>query len=363
MCCWTLAWWTKATPALIPLLGLIVGIFATGDAAGRRALKPWWLVPAILVLGSPWYLSMLARYPELNSFFFGRELAGRLAGRVDGRHGSVCYYLPVSLLAWLPWWPVAAWRVWRQRTALFAGPWREVAWRWTRRLGVDGWIVVVGMVVLSLAGSKLPSYTLTLAPWAALLMARALTTGAEAADVTPTWQRLVPAGLLAAVAMTGSVVLPDLCESKLGVNSSLRQAGLFLRARGATRVDADHYWPGLEFYLGEGTVRYLVNGEDTTRAKSDEPMSESLRIERHQERASDNGVLPERFVDSRYWPEVPAAERNLTGARPGSWWFVRFRRRGKPRFEALLGAVDPKQRPVKVARFGEFDLYQMPDGL
>ena len=79
----------------------------TGDRAGRRALRLAGCCPPIIVLGSPWYLSMLHRYPELRAFFFGRELAGRMTGKVDGRHGSMFYYVPVSLVAWLPWWPLA----------------------------------------------------------------------------------------------------------------------------------------------------------------------------------------------------------------------------------------------------------------
>ena len=82
--CWSLAWWTKATAALVPLAGLAVGVWLSRDLAGRRALKPLLLLPAILLLGAPWYVSMLARYPELRAFFFERELVGRVAGRVDG---------------------------------------------------------------------------------------------------------------------------------------------------------------------------------------------------------------------------------------------------------------------------------------
>ncbi len=154
---WTLGWWTKATPALIPLAGLAAGVWITGDRPGRRALRAWLLLPAIILLGSPWYLSMLHRYPELRGFFFGRELAGRMTGKVDGRHGAILYYLPVSLVAWLPWWPLAAWAAYRER-ALIA--WRE----WSRRIGVEGWIVMVGLVIFSLAGSKLPTYSLSSHP-------------------------------------------------------------------------------------------------------------------------------------------------------------------------------------------------------
>src|SRR6266496_266480 len=38
--CFALAWWTKATAALVPLLGLTVAVLAGRDQVGRRALRP-----------------------------------------------------------------------------------------------------------------------------------------------------------------------------------------------------------------------------------------------------------------------------------------------------------------------------------
>ena len=361
---WTLAWWTKATPALIPLAGLTLGVLLTGDRAGRRALKPLLMFPAMIALGSPWYLSMLHTYPELKKFFFGRELAGRLAGRVDGRHGTLLYYVPVSLVAWLPWWPVAVFQAWRGRARLFAGPWRAVAARWTRRLGLEGWIVLTGLVILSLTASKLSSYTLTLAPWAALLMARAVAGRLPAAAGWRTpWLGLAAA--FAVGALAGAAVLPPRLESRLGVNSSVREVAAFLRAQGAARVDADRYWPGLEFYLGRSRVRYVIRVDGSARADLAPGSAvtgrerRATRIERYHERESDPGVPPNPFVEPALWPRAqpPTADRPVGGG----WWFVRYHRQSKPRFDRSLADTEVSLRPVKVVRIGDFDLYRVPE--
>lgn len=302
LACWSGAWWTKATPALIPLAGLVAGVYLTGDRAGRAALRPWLLLPAILALGSPWYLSMLDRHPELRAFFFGRELAGRMAGRVDGRHGSLFYYGPVTLVAWLPWWPFAGWALWRRRAGLWA--------HWRRRLGVEGWIVLAGLAIFSLAASKLPTYTLTLAPWAALGFARL---------IPPRLARGVSVAFV--ILAVGGVSLISVYESRLGVNSSLRAVCLHLRAHGAQRVEADRYWPGMEFYLGDDLPRYIVRDKN-------------LR-----QRASDFGLPPDRFTDPAQWTPTPGE------------WLVHFRKVRRSKLRAVPGAW---------TRLGDFELLQVP---
>ena len=346
----------KATAALVPLAGLAAGVWLTRDAVGRRALRPWLLLPCILALGAPWYLSLLHRYPELSGFFFGRELAGRLAGRVDGRHGNVLYYVPICLLGWLPWWPLAAWKSWRMRTAGMAPVSRGM------RPGVEGWIVLVGVGIFSCIGSKLPTYTLTLAPWAALCMARSIVGGrVPAAGGRFPKRRLVPAVGFAAVALVCVAVLPGRYQSRLGVNSSLQDVYRLLRQKGATRVDLDHYWPSAEFYLGPQTVHYLYDLDGPPPGTLPAvPQGEPAAIERLHERASDPGVAPHRFVNSEDWPTLPPDGVTANTNRPGGWWFVRFHIRPKPKFDALLANPDPARRPVEVARFGDFDVYRIP---
>ena len=349
---WTLAWWTKATPALIPLAGVAAGTWLTGDVTGRRALRLDWLLPAILLLGAPWYLSMLHRYPELRGFFFGRELAGRMAGRVDGRHGAIFYYIPISIVAWLPWWPVAAWAAWRERARHSALNGMAAVRAWFTGIGVEGWIVVVGLLIFSCAASKLPTYSLTLAPWAALMMARCIAhLPGAGSERRPTRWLLVPAGTFALVALGGVIILPLRYESRLGVNASMRPVCEFIRAHsaGVMRVDADHYWAGMEFYLSEAAVRYVIHID----APGDnDPLSPGVegpparprrgRDEHHHERASDPGIPPRRFIDPVIWASEP---------QPGERWLVKFRRNGNSAF------TDAVANAGNVTRIGDFDLY------
>ncbi len=324
LACWTLAWWTKATPSLAPLAGVLIGTYATGDRAGRRALRAWLLVPAVLLLGSPWYLAMLGRYPELSDFFFQRELVNRVIGRVDGRHGSLIYYVPLSLVAWLPWWPVAAWKWGRTPVAQrFA--------RWWQRIGVEGWIVVVGLVLFSLVNSKLPTYTLPLAPWVSLLIARVIRVDTQA---NPTPASLLPGGAFAVCVVVGAWLLPARIESQLGPNSSLRPVCEYLRSQGARDIESDHYWPDMEFYLQDARIRYVL------RASANQ-----------KERPSDAGLVPDRFVDPADWlvrqsgPDLP----------PGERWLVRFRGQRDSPFDAML----PMGAERRTASIGEFDLYRV----
>ena len=332
---WTLAWWTKATPALIPLAGLLAGVVATGDTAGRKALRIWLLFPSILVLGAAWFLSMMSHYPELKQFFLGRELAGRMAGRVDGRHGSKLYYLPISAAAWLPWWPLAVWCGWKRRAELRSVPGTSTARAWGVRLGIEGWIVLTGLLIFSLAASKLPTYTLTLAPWAALGMARLICRlPAPAAQKTAFH---LPAALLAggfATAMIAGVLIIPRREAALGVNSSLRAICNYLQKRGAHRVHADQYWPGMEFYLGDDAVRYVAENK-------------------HQrERSSDPGVPPARFIDPRAWSALETAVEP-PGSPARDLWLVHFRKRRHSPFGALLSQA-LEQHTTKT--IGQFDL-------
>ena len=353
---WTLAWWTKATPALIPLAGLTAGVWLTGDRDGRRALRPALLLPAMILLGSPWYFSMLHRYPELRRFFFGRELTGRMRGRVDGRHGSIFYYLTVSALAWLPWWPLAAWVIYRERVRLFAGRGASLARAWGERLGVEGWIVLVGLPIFSLAGSKLPTYSLVLAPWAALGMARLVRRLPCGAVEYRLARLLVPTVVCAGVVLVGIFSLLRRYEAALGVNASVRPVCELLRAYGARDVEADHYWAGLEFYLGEQTVRYVVHidapgdNDPLPRGTEGPPVKKHQgRDEHHHERATDRGQPPLRFIDPVVWlARPPAAE----------CWLIRFRRNKNSPFDARVKG-GPHRDVTHVARIGDFDVYRL----
>jgi 4-amino-4-deoxy-L-arabinose transferase-like glycosyltransferase len=260
---WTLALWTKATPALIPMLGLSLWIYFFGDAQDRRALRLPLLLPLALVLASPWFLFMAHVHPELKAFYLGREVESRIAGHIGGRAAQVYYYAVTTLAAWLPWWPLALAMGWR-RLRLEGESWREQVRRW----GPEAAIVVTGFIVFSLIPSKQHTYTLPLAPWVALLMARAL---------APVSGRVLGgvAGAVGALYLTLALVmaLPKY-QVDLGRNSSVAPVVNFLRTHGAQGLESDRFYAGLLFY-GGGDVHFIdviapveISGETTTHFNS-----------------------------------------------------------------------------------------------
>jgi 4-amino-4-deoxy-L-arabinose transferase-like glycosyltransferase len=231
---WTLALWTKATPALIPLLGLTLYVYFAGDAVGRRALKLPVLLPVILFLACPWFLDVVHRHPELKNFFLHRELAARVTGHIEGRHGAIYYYFLTSMIVWLPWWPLALAALIRGRKKNHPASWKSL----------ELFVLLTGFILFSLIPSKLHTYTLPLAPWAALGMARIILADA-ALSAVPVLGGVV--GITALIYAAMGFLVPR-HESKLGPNSSLREVAEFLREHGAKGLHADRLSPSLGFY-------------------------------------------------------------------------------------------------------------------
>jgi 4-amino-4-deoxy-L-arabinose transferase-like glycosyltransferase len=194
---------------------------------------------------------MFHLHPTLLDFFLKRELVGRVQGHVDGRHGPIYYYLLISALAWLPWWPLTFWKCWKNRFTFKQKPWMSI-------LGLEGILVILGVIVFSLISSKLPTYTVIIAPWAALWMARHLLP-------LPKKSLFITTGLAISLYLILASIAPHY-ETRLGRNSSLKQIVEELRHQGALNLVADAYWPSLEIYFGE-SVQYIgvpVPTEDPT---------------------------------------------------------------------------------------------------
>ena len=327
--CWSLAWWTKATPCLAPLAGLALGLKMRGDKDGWKALRPGLLLPGILVLGCAWYVVMMVRHPALKGFFFGRELMGRMTGHVSGRKGPVYYYLGVSILAWLPWWPLAVWAAWTDRWAGGRAGLRDLA----AKLGPEGWIALTGLVIFSLISSKLPTYTLCLTPWVALLMTRAILrwkTRAGQAQFRG-WMAALSVGI---VLLYGAVVfVAPRYEAGFGANSSLRPLREALRGKAAAAVCFDRHWPGAEFYLGPNV--YFIT-DDSIQQRSDDE--------------GDAGVLKK-----AHFYTTKELRGFLTSSAPAPAWLVRYRRAKTSPFDSLV----VESKPLERLEVGDFILWRL----
>ena len=127
-------------------------------------------------------------------------------------------------------------------------------------------------------------------------------------------------------------------ESRLGVNSSLREVCLFLQTRQIRHADADHYWPGVEFYLGENVVRYVS------------------RHDRQQERASDPGLPPARFIAPDIWLDRTIGNLRGLGEPSGARWLIRFHKQKDSPFNTFFAAQRAAATGGDLVRIGDFDL-------
>ena len=320
---WSLAWWAKATPCLIPLLGLAIGLKIVGDREGWTALRPGFLLSGILVLGSPWYVVMMVRHPELKHFFFGRELMGRITGHVQGRNGPVYYYLGVSLLGWLPWWPLAARVAWKQ-SRLEGNTWTQIA----VKIGREGWMVITGLVVFSCISSKLPAYTLSLVPWAALLMARLLLLWKSQTSAAVFRRVMSGTSFVMGAFYVAAVLAAPRFEASFGLNSSVRPVARVLREQPAAAVYFDHYWPGAEFYLGPKVFYVLPYNL--------------------QQRADDAGTAGrdplQRFYTSENW------RLSFDRSMDKSVWLVRYTKPRSSPFDAYISQTKPADQ-IRIGNF------------
>ncbi len=154
---------------LVPLGGVVAYLALAGGL--RQAWREAWPLRGLglfLLIAAPWYLGMFWLHGWDYAARARGETLGRVLRPVIGPGGTALFYLPVLLVGFFPWSAflpeaiVAALRQARARArqsrheavSVFAGVW-----------------LVVGLVLFSLAQTRLPHYVLPLFPAAALLVA------------------------------------------------------------------------------------------------------------------------------------------------------------------------------------------------
>jgi 4-amino-4-deoxy-L-arabinose transferase-like glycosyltransferase len=159
-----LAVFTKGPLGLL-LIGA-VGLFTLVGARQIRLVFQLHLVVAGLVflaVAAPWYAAITLKtgLSFVRDFIVGENVY-RALKPMQGHGGPVWYYLPVLLMAMLPWSLFIPWAV----QSLWKGVGREKAF-------LLSW-AVIPLVFFSLLGTKLPHYILPTFPVLALICARAL---------------------------------------------------------------------------------------------------------------------------------------------------------------------------------------------
>lgn len=239
--CIGLGFLTKGPMAFVVPVSAALGWRLASPAEERKreqARLPWARGLALaLGIGLSWFVVLSLWRPDLFEYFWRYELVERFASRSHGRSKPFWFFAPVLIAGFLPWvvWVPglvrAAWRRCRGRTL-------------NAPLGLLlGW-ALPPLVILSLSGSKLPTYVLPLLPALAIAVAARLRAPGRV------WRVAVPA----AACLVAAVMLLPRFEHMLGQQASVRPLVRLLRAQpgaDSARVFACGVRAhGLEFYWG-----------------------------------------------------------------------------------------------------------------
>jgi hypothetical protein len=176
----------------------------------------------------------------LFDYFWRYELVERFASSAHGRSKPFWFFFPVTIVALVPWCfllpklGIVSWRRLRARLA------RPAEWM------LLGW-VLPPFLILSLSGSKLPTYILPLLPALAMALARCFSNRPS----TPEW---IPRVALASLAiwLIAAAAMP-MINDRLGQQASVRDLVVPLRndpnLRDAKFCAVEVRSHGLEFYL------------------------------------------------------------------------------------------------------------------
>lgn len=238
---------TKGPMALVVPLSAVLG-WEWAAPADEKLRLPW--VRGLLLtltISLSWFVVLSLRDHSLAEYFWRYELVERFGSKTHGRSRPIWFFVMVLPIALMPW--------------IFFVPFKR-AWQHLRHRQLSGWQgLVVGwialpFIVLSLSGSKLPTYILPLIPAFALIVAAGMP------SLTRTWR----------VAMVATVVLigVDFGVSQnndlLGVQASSKELVEILHEKEPDSKDAilfacETRTEGLAFY-----AKHLL---DVTRPEAD----------------------------------------------------------------------------------------------
>lgn len=159
-------------PVAPALAAVIVVMFAAAKRDRHIILATLWLpgILLFLVVALPWYVAVQLRNPEFFRFFILEHNLARFSTNVYHHPEPFWFFLPVFLLAVMPWtvWLIASVvervrQIWREGREAFASP--EDSWAMFLLI----WMLVP-VLFFSVSRSKLPGYILPAVPAAALLV-------------------------------------------------------------------------------------------------------------------------------------------------------------------------------------------------
>ncbi len=194
-------------PVALLLAFLIILVFAVLRRSGQIFLRTLWPIGIVLylILALPWFIAVQHANPEFFRVFILQHSVGRYTGGFESHPQPFWFYVPIALLAVLPWTVfvvnamVDAIRDWR--FSVEQPPGEE-----DLRTYLTVWTLVV-VVFFSLSRSKLPGYILPAVPAGSILLANFILRREQEGDKPAFWLILLHA-LLSAAILVGALVLP-----------------------------------------------------------------------------------------------------------------------------------------------------------
>jgi 4-amino-4-deoxy-L-arabinose transferase-like glycosyltransferase len=167
-------------PVAPALAAVILFVFLAVKRDWRAILRTLWIPGILLYLAVmlPWYVAVQLRNPEFFRFFILEHNLARFSQDVYHHHQPFWFYLPVFLLAMMPWTILLIMTI-IERVRLI---WSEGKQAWTSSSPEHSWPlflliwIFVPVVFFSASQSKLPGYILPAVPAGALLVAEYLAT-------------------------------------------------------------------------------------------------------------------------------------------------------------------------------------------
>lgn len=149
------------------LAAAVIGITAAEQKSGKIFFRTLWIpgIAMFCAIGLPWYVLVQIRNPQFFHEFIIEHNLARFGSNLYHHPEPFWYYIPVTLLGWVPW----------TILAIAAVIWAVRCWRRPDADSLNSflliWIAVV-VAFFSISQSKLPGYVLPALPAGALLVAQ-----------------------------------------------------------------------------------------------------------------------------------------------------------------------------------------------
>lgn len=186
-------------PVAVVLAAVILGLYTLITREPSLLYRTMWL-PGLLLycaIALPWYVAVQVRNPEFFRIFILEHNFARFATDLYHHSQPIWYYLPVTLVALLPWTALAIAALWNSS--------RSVDIKRGLMLFSLIWFLVP-VILFSLSRSKLPGYILPAMPAVAILVVE----WASVEESAPRWWTLAIHSLLAGVVLIPALMLPYL---------------------------------------------------------------------------------------------------------------------------------------------------------